>query len=300
MSEYSHVAKGHFYSSILTELHWGKEWTDNLLIDLKQWINLKPEHKLRLFHKFLSRSASHVNVLALRRWICFCIRCNFGFLLSSQREAQEREEAEQVRLERMRKEQEEEKEVRIATAGMFVPMALYFLFCPDLLQMCRSVRLAMFILHYTRERSQLQWDHPHKCHLTYTVIVLLNSDLAHSLVLKPNYIKAWGHSCTQPHTDNLSQHTYSPENNYWRRIEANRHTQRQRHCHACRENNNCVWRWHPCCNTNHSNSLGPLLVVYSWAERLMLPSGIGWPSSFRWFVTWVRQTATKDSQSEPS
>lgn len=33
----------------------------------------------------------------------------------------------------MRKEQEEEKEVRIATAGMFVPMALYFLFfkCAD-------------------------------------------------------------------------------------------------------------------------------------------------------------------------
>lgn len=179
-------------------------------------------------------------------WICF--------LLSFQREAQEREEAEQVRLEQMRKEQEEEKEVRSATAGRFCAGGSLFPVLP-LLQMCRSVRLVMFILHYTQERSQLQWDHPHKCHLAYTVIVLLNSDLAHSLILKPNWIKAWDHSCTQPHTDNLSKHTYSPENNYWRRIEANGHTQRQRHCHACRENNNCVWRWHPCCNTDHSTTV---------------------------------------------
>lgn len=54
----------------------------------------------------------------------------FCFLLFFQREAQEREEAEQVRLERMRKEQEEEKEVRRDTAGILVPLALYFLFCP--------------------------------------------------------------------------------------------------------------------------------------------------------------------------
>lgn len=73
----------------------------------------------------------------------------FLFLLFFQREAQEREEAEQVRLERMRKEQEEEKEVRSAPAGILVPLALYFLFCPYLLQMCRSVRLVLFILHYT-------------------------------------------------------------------------------------------------------------------------------------------------------
>lgn len=126
---------------------------------------------------------------------------------------------------------------------------------PCLLQMCRSVRLVMFILHYTWDRSQLQWDHPYKCHLTYTVIVLLNSDPAHSLILKPNWTKDWGHSCTQTHTDNLSKHTYSPENNYWRRIGANRRTQRQRHCHACRENNNCVRRWHPCCTTDHINTV---------------------------------------------
>lgn len=50
----------------------------------------------------------------------------FCFLLFFQREAQEREEAEQVRLERMRKEQEEEKKVRGATAKILVPLALFF------------------------------------------------------------------------------------------------------------------------------------------------------------------------------
>lgn len=63
-----------------------------------------------------------------RRCTYFSIQCHFCFLLSSQRETQEREEAEQVRLERMRKEQEDEKEVRIATAGIFVPLAVYFLY----------------------------------------------------------------------------------------------------------------------------------------------------------------------------
>lgn len=49
----------------------------------------------------------------------------------------------------MRKEQEEEKEVRISTAGMFVPMALYFLFCPYLLQNVQisEISYVYFTLH---------------------------------------------------------------------------------------------------------------------------------------------------------
>lgn len=144
-------------------------------------------------------------------WICVCMHCHFLFsAFLSERSPRERRgrTGSSAANEKGRGGGEGGKKSHRKDP---CAIGFYLLLCPYLLQMCRSVRLVMFILHYTWEHSQLQWDHPYKCHLTYTVIVLFNSDLAHSLILKPNWTKDWGRSCTQTHTDNLCKHTYSPE-----------------------------------------------------------------------------------------